>query len=115
MNFGDFKEDERNMNLDGVTVPESNSWFDDFSFNEATETAGSWIDSLGNTFLKVKQLENAVKGGNQTPSDQNEQLQRSYEQTMQGQPSSSAGGFQFQQKHLIYAGIGLAAFMVIKG
>lgn len=111
MNFGDFKELEKDMNLDGVTVPNDSNFFDDFSFNDMTDTANEWLGNLGKTYLNVKSLETAIKNGG---TAQNEQLQRSYEQTMQGEPST-ASSFKLEQKHFIYGGIAIAAFMILKG
>ena len=111
MSFGDFKTLERDMNLNEVTVPTDKNFFDDFSLNDVTKTANDWLGNLGKTYLNIKSLETAIKTGG---TAENEQLQRDYEQTMQGTPSKGSSSFKLEQKHFIYGGVALAAYMILK-
>lgn len=111
MNWGDFKATEKELGLDTVETP---GFFDDVTFESVTDTAGSWLDSLGKTFVKYKDLENTIKNPDTKSNTKADVTQREYENITQ-KTTATPGGFELNSKHLMYGGAALLAFLVLKG
>lgn len=90
----------------GSSSSDDSSW----SVDGITSTANSWIDSLGNTFLKYTEMKTAYD--NTKSSTQNEAAAKQYDNIQQ---QTAAAATSQNKNYLIYGGVALIGAYFIFG
>lgn len=107
MSLGEFKALEQDLGLDQVPISKGF----DFDIKDITDTANDWLISLGQTANTYNKVKDVIDGKS---SVENEATRREYENIEQNVTSSDSSSLGVNSKYLVYGGIAIAAFVILK-